>query len=61
MKKLTPSKTRKASLKIYISIREENVPLQMEWNILNAAGKQQDGTKIDILQNGLDKSRYDTQ
>ena len=32
----------------------------MEWNILNA-GKQQDGTKIDILQNGLDKSRYDTQ
>ena len=60
MKKLTPSKTRKASLKIYISIREENVPLQMEWNILNA-GKQQDETKIDILQNGLDKSGYDTQ
>ena len=34
----------------------------MEWNILNA-GKQQDETNIDILQNGLDKSGYvyDTQ
>ena len=33
----------------------------MEWNILNAAGKQLDGTKMEILQNGLDKWRYDTQ